>query len=73
MLSQLQRQNWMSFDSWILKVNILYHKGIFITLFSDLLDVNVASPDEKSVLTYVASLWEVFPVLPEPPAEVLSC
>ena len=30
-----------------------------------LLDVDVSSPDEKSVITYVSSLYDAFPKVPE--------
>lgn len=29
------------------------------------LDVDVSSPDEKSVITYVSSLYDAFPKVPE--------
>ncbi|XP_069742163.1 microtubule-actin cross-linking factor 1 isoform X17 [Narcine bancroftii] len=36
-----------------------------VTRLLDPEDVNVASPDEKSVITYVSSLYDVFPKIPE--------
>jgi hypothetical protein len=30
-----------------------------------LVDVDVSSPDEKSVITYVSSLYDAFPKVPE--------
>lgn len=30
-----------------------------------LIDVDVSSPDEKSVITYVSSLYDAFPKVPE--------
>ncbi|XP_067840170.1 microtubule-actin cross-linking factor 1 isoform X9 [Heptranchias perlo] len=36
-----------------------------VTRLLDPEDVNVASPDEKSVITYVSSLYDVFPKVPE--------
>ncbi|XP_078255159.1 dystonin isoform X4 [Rhinoraja longicauda] len=36
-----------------------------VTRLLDAEDVNVASPDEKSVITYVSSLYDVFPKIPE--------
>lgn len=32
---------------------------------SILLDVDVPSPDEKSVITYVSSIYDAFPKVPE--------
>ncbi|XP_078397936.1 dystonin isoform X17 [Cetorhinus maximus] len=36
-----------------------------VTRLLDPEDINVASPDEKSVITYVSSLYDVFPKVPE--------
>lgn len=39
----------------------------FLTLWLSLpsLDVDVQSPDEKSVITYVSTLYDAFPKVPE--------
>lgn len=35
------------------------------SFLSLLVDVDVSSPDEKSVITYVSSLYDAFPKVPE--------
>lgn len=40
----------------------LRDKTLFCLAF---LDVDVSSPDEKSVITYVSSLYDAFPKVPE--------
>lgn len=70
------QKDWVSQDFWILKVNSYLIESMnaqsqdynnICNFFSFLffLDVDVSSPDEKSVITYVSSMYDVFPKTPE--------
>lgn len=55
----------------ILVISVFFFVAVFQSSFSKFLflsfssDVDVPSPDEKSVITYVSSIYDAFPKIPE--------
>lgn len=49
--------------SWFIRIFFNFSESFWLLLPST--DVDVQSPDEKSVITYVSTLYDAFPKVPE--------